>query len=130
MTLLLDAGALIALACGERQVWRRLKHALDADEDVVTHGAVVGQVWRGGSGPQALLSRALAGIEIAAIDDDLGRRAGFLLGAADLSDVVDAALVALATHDDRIVTSDPDDLTSLVEAAGLRADVVTPAGAG
>jgi hypothetical protein len=39
----------------------------------LTHGGVVGQVWRGGTGRQAPLARLLPGIEVAALDATLGR---------------------------------------------------------
>lgn len=123
MTLICDAGAFVALERNDRAMWRRLKAELQAARPPVSHGGVVGQVWRGG-GRQALLARALAGVEIAGLDDDLGRKAGVLLGRARTRDAVDAAVVALATNDDRIVTSDPGDIQALVVAAGLRADVV------
>jgi hypothetical protein len=47
----------------------------------VTGGGVVAQVWRGG-GRQAPLARLLAGTDVVAVDDGLGRRAGMLLAVA------------------------------------------------
>jgi len=44
-------------------------------------------------------------MDVRAIDEELGRAAGKLLGATDQSDVVDAALVLHAQHGDYIVTS-------------------------
>jgi hypothetical protein len=58
------------------------------------------------------------------LDDELGRRAGVLLGRAGTADAIDAAVALLATDDDRIVTSDPDDLRRLVEANGHHVDVI------
>jgi hypothetical protein len=123
VTLICDAGAFVALERNDRAMWRRLKAELLAGRPPVSHGGVVAQVWRGG-GRQAMLARALAGVEVAAIDEDLGRRAGVLLGRARVRDAIDAAVVALATDDDRIVTSDPGDIQALVAAAGVHADVV------
>jgi len=62
MTMLLDAGALIALDGNDRAMWVRLEVLHDAGELPVTHGGVIGQVWRGGPG-QARLAMALAGVE-------------------------------------------------------------------
>jgi hypothetical protein len=90
----------------------------------VTHGGVVAQVWTGGSGRQALLAKALQSVDVAALDDGLGRRAGVLLALAGLTDAIDAAVAALARHDDQIVTSDPYDLAVLVAASGHRVDVI------
>jgi hypothetical protein len=126
MTLVLDSGALVALERAERAMWRRLKAERLAGRVPLTHGGVVAQVWRGGGGRQAQLARALRGIDVAALDDAVGRAAGVLLGRTGSKDAVDAALVALAADDDRIVTSDPGDIRRLVAAAGRHIDVVRP----
>ena len=124
MTLLLDSGALVALERNDRAMWLRLKAQVRAGTPPVTHGGVIGQVWRGGAGRQALLARALGGVEVVALDASLGRRAGLLLGRAGMRDVVDAAVVVLAADDDTIATSDPDDIERLVAASGRHVDVV------
>jgi hypothetical protein len=126
VTLIVDTGALVAAERGERAMWRRLKGALHAGEVPVTHGGVVAQVWRGGSGRQALLARALQGVEVVGLDDPLGRRAGLLLATAGLRDAIDAALVCLAAEDDLIVTDDTGDIARLVAATGHHIDVVKP----
>jgi hypothetical protein len=126
VTLILDSGALVAAERDERAMWRRLKGALQAGEPPTTHGGVVAQVWRGGSGRQAALARALAGVEVTALDANLGRSAGVLLGTAGLRDAIDAALVCLARDDDVIVTDDVGDIARLVEASGHHIDVVKP----
>jgi hypothetical protein len=123
VTLICDSGAFVALERNDRAMWRRLKAELQVARPPVSHGGVVAQVWRGG-GRQALLARALAGVDIDSLDDDLGRRAGVLLGRARTRDAVDAAVVALAVDDDRIVTSDPGDIQKLVAAAGVHVDVI------
>jgi hypothetical protein len=46
----------------------------------------------------ALLALALAGIEVRAVDETLGKRSGELLARAKKSDVIDAALVLLSTE--------------------------------
>lgn len=125
MTLVLDRAALIALERGERPMWVRLKAARIAGELPLTHGGVLGQVWRGGP-RQARLSQALAGIEIEALDAALGRRAGQLLATAHRSDVIDAAVVLLAQDGDEIITSDHDDLQPLASASGRHVELVHP----
>lgn len=124
MRLILDAGALVAVERGDREVVALIKRELTAGRAPVTHGGVVGQVWRGGSGRQAPLARLLPGLEIVGIDEALGRRAGLLLGKAHRSDVVDAALVVLAADGDSVLTSDVQDLRRLVEAADTHVDLV------
>ena len=123
MSEILDSGALIALEGNDRKMWRRLKGSLQAASPPKTHGGVVAQVWRGGTRRQARLATALQVVEIVPIDAELGRRAGVLLARSELSDAIDAALVALADHGDQIITSDPDDLAVLVAASNRRVDV-------
>ncbi len=124
MTLVLDAGALVALERRNREIAALLKRELLAARTPLTHGGVVGQVWRGGAGRQANLARALAGVETVPLDDSLGRRAGVLLGRARRDDVIDAAVVLLAGDGDWVLTSDPDDLHALAAAAGTHLELV------
>ncbi len=124
MSLIADAGGLIALERRDRTVISLFERELAAGRSPITHGGVVGQVWRGGSGRQALLARFLEGMEVAPLDGELGRRAGVLLAKTRTRDVIDAAVVLLADNDDWILTSDPDDLRPLIAAAGLHVDVI------
>lgn len=124
MKLVLDSGALIALERNDRAMWLRLKKAMREGRAVVTHGGVVGQAWRSGGPRQALLAKALAGIQVRPIDEALGRTAGQLLHAARKSDVIDAALVLLAEDDDQVLTSDLADLEPLASAAGLTIELI------
>ena len=124
MSEILDSGALIALESYDRRMWRRLKGALRAADPPRTHGGVVAQVWRGGTGRQARLATALQAVEIVPLDAELGRRAGILLARSGLADAIDAALVALADHGDQVITSDPGDLAVLAAASNRRIDVV------
>jgi hypothetical protein len=124
MKLVLDSGGLIALERGDRSMWRRLKAALLSGTPPVSHGGVVGQAWRAKGPREALLAKALAGIEVRALDDDSGRAAGELLGRAKRSDVIDAALVLLAEDGDIIVTSDPGDIEPLAIAAKRHVEIV------
>jgi hypothetical protein len=114
----LDAGALIAIERGDRRITARVKGELEAGRVPRTHAGVIGQVWRGGRGHQARLAGALHAIDIRAIDDDIGRRAGELLGHARRSDVIDAAVVVIADEDDEIFTADTADLAELAAASG------------
>ena len=125
MTTILDAGALIALDRNDRSMWVRLKGLHRAGERPVTHGGVVGQVWRGGP-RQARLATALAGMDVRSLDERLGRAAGELLGSSRMSDVVDAALVVLAADGDEIVTLDSHDLEALAASAGRHVELVRP----
>ena len=107
-----------------RAMWRRFKAALLGGEVPVTHGGIVGQAWRGRGSRQALLSVALAGVDVRPLDEGLGRASGVLLGVTRKSDVLDAALALLAEDGDRIVTSDRDDLETLVAATGRHVELI------
>jgi hypothetical protein len=124
MSLVLDAGALVAVERADRETIALIKQELLAGRAPRTHGGVVGQVWRGGSGRQGNLARLLPALEIGALDAALGRRAGVLLGRTRMTDVIDAAVVLLASDGDFILTSDPDDLVPLAASAGLHVDIV------
>jgi hypothetical protein len=121
--LVLDAGALVAVERSSRYVIALIKRERLAGRTPITHGGIVGQVWRGG-GRQANLARLLPGLDIVALDAALGRRAGALLARSRTTDVIDAALALLAQDGDEILTSDPDDLRVLFAATGVHADVV------
>jgi hypothetical protein len=122
--LILDAGAFVAVERGDREVVALVKRERLAGRVPVTCGGVVAQVWRGGHGRQAPIARLLAGTDVTAIDDQLGRRAGMLLARSGLSDAIDASVVCLAADGDDILTSDPSDLRVLAEAADVYIDLI------
>lgn len=124
MSLILDAGALLAIERLNRDVMALLKSELLQRRVPITHGGIIGQVWRGGSGRQANLARVLTALEIAPLDDALGRRAGILLGRARTSDVIDAAIVLLARDGDTVLTSDAVDLEPLATLVRVYVDIV------
>jgi hypothetical protein len=123
VSLVLDSGAFIAVERGERDTMALLKRELLAGRVPITHGGVVGQVWRGGA-RQANVARLIAAVFVSPLNESLGRRAGVLLGRAGRTDVVDAALVRLSADGDWILTSDARDLVPLAEAAGVHVDIV------
>jgi hypothetical protein len=118
--ILLDAGALIALDRNDGAMWQRLAIARRDGISLVTHAGVLGQVWRKPA-RHARLAPLLRAIDVRPLDSELGKLAGELLGRSGLCDVVDAALVALSRTDDRIFTSDAEDMLRL--AAAARRDV-------
>ncbi|MDA8317288.1 MAG: PIN domain nuclease [Actinomycetota bacterium] len=124
MSLLLDSGAFVAVERGDRDVVALVKRERLAQRSPLSHGGVVAQIWRGGSGRQAEVARLLGGVDVRALDEELGKKAGMLLGRSRTDDAVDAALVCLATDGDDILTSDPEDLRLLAEAAGLHVDLL------
>jgi len=115
--LVLDAGALLAVEQNDRSMLARLRAAEGQGLELRTHPFVVAQVWRDSRGRQVNLARLLNAVDIVTVEDQLGRNCGVLLGKAGMSDPIDAAVVLIAESGDRIVTSDPDDIRRLAEAA-------------
>jgi hypothetical protein len=122
--LVLDAGALVAIDRNDRGVHRQLQDAKLTGDELRTNAVVVAQVWRDGKGRQANLARVLRGVRVQPVSREDGRRAGELLAMAGLSDAIDATVALLAEPGDRILTSDPDDLRRLCDAAGNKAAVI------
>jgi hypothetical protein len=122
--LVLDAGALVAADHDDRAMIARLRAAEQGGLELRSNAMVVAQVWRDRQGRQANLARLLRAVDVRAIDDRAGREAGVLLAAAGTADPIDATVVLLAATGDRILTSDPDDLTRLATAAATRPVII------
>lgn len=117
-----DTGALIAAERADRLLWSLHRAAVGRGLVPTVPSAVLAQAWRGG--PQVPLSRLLRGCAVDALDEDAGREAGALCGAAGTSDVVDAAVVIGArARGDSVITSDPHDIEHLAQAAGATVTV-------
>jgi hypothetical protein len=123
-SLILDAGALIGIDRSTPEMLRRIARGVARGDRFVTHPLVVAQVWRDPGGQQANLSRALRSVLVTPIDEGMGRRAGELCGAAGTDDPIDAVVALMARTGDRILTSDPDDITHLLGVRGVHARVV------
>jgi hypothetical protein len=122
--LILDAGALVAVDRGNRAMIARLRAAQQHGLDLRSNAMVIAQVWRDRHGRQAGLAQMLRAVDVRAVSPDDGRRACVLLGMTGISDPADATVVLLASPGDRIVTSDPQDLAALAEAAANRAVII------
>jgi len=122
--LVLDAGALVAVDRDDRRMLARLRVAQQHGVELRTNAMVIAQVWRDPQGRQARLAQLLRAVDIRTVDQQAGRDAGVLLALAGTSDPIDATVVLLAGRGDRILTSDPDDLMRLAEAAANRAVIV------
>ena len=116
MSLLLDAGALIAYERGSRTVQAFLERAYRRSEDVRTTTAVVAQTWHGDP-RQARLALLLRGVDERELTSDQARLVGRLLRTAGTTDVVDATIVDIANDGDEILTSDPSDIRTLAVTA-------------
>ena len=119
--IMLDAGALIALDCGDKRIIALLQRALAQGRAFRVPAGVVGQTWRDGR-VQVNLARFLRSeeVEIIPLDEQLARACGELCGAANSADIIDASVVILARErQDLIVTSDPNDLRRLDPSAQI-----------
>jgi predicted nucleic acid-binding protein len=107
-----DAGVLVAAATDERETWADHRVRLELGELPRTTAPVVAQVSR--SGHQVLLRRFLRGCETVAFSQEHAHDVGALLGRTGTSDVVDAHLIVIAAKTgSTVLTSDIDDLRSL-----------------
>jgi hypothetical protein len=122
--LVLDAGALVAVDRDDRAMLARLRVAAEHGFELRTNAMVVAQVWRDRHGRQAQLAQLLRAVDIRAVDHQDGRDAGVLQAAAGTADPIDATVVLLAQAGDRILTSDPDDISRLAAAAANGSIVV------
>jgi hypothetical protein len=119
----LDAGALISLDRGNRDMHSEIRATRLSGAPVRTNPMAVAQVWRDGK-RQARLASALRDIDVRALTEEDGRQAGELLAASGTSDAIDAAVALLARSGDLLYTSDPGDLRKLCGAAGIKAVVI------
>lgn len=123
MRIVYDAGALIAI--GKRSARMLLLHRQAQAQRAVpiVPTIVLGQVWRGVPREVALV-RALKVCQPHVLDVTTAKLGGQLCGVAGTSDLADAVVAVLALrYDAPIVTSDPDDLRRLVEAAGRKLEI-------
>lgn len=114
-TVVLDAGALIALEKRSRKMEALLRQAQIHHAEILIPAGVLAQVWSGRP-VQAPLSMLLnrATTKVVSLDRVLAEAVGRLLRQCRASDVVDASVVVVArTASAVVVTSDPDDLRAL-----------------
>jgi hypothetical protein len=107
-----DAGVLVAADRNDRDVWADHRVRLEVGLVPVTTAPVVAQVSR--SPRQAQLRRFLRGCSITPFLADEAHSVGALLGSSGTSDVVDAHVVLTAASGSAtVLTSDPDDRSRL-----------------
>lgn len=125
MSVVYDAGVLIAADRADRQVWTRHRVRLEEGVLPIITAPVVAQASR--SSRQARLRRFLAGCRVVAFAPESAHQVGELMGKAGTSDVVDAHLVMVAAQTrSTVVTSDIEDLTTLSEALDHPVKLLSP----
>jgi hypothetical protein len=123
MTVVLDAGALIAIDKRDRTVGAMLRVLQRDGVPLLTSAGVVAQVWRSGR-RQSNLARVLSGIRIAALDEVDGKRVGDLLGANATNDLVDAHVALLVEPGGSVLTSDGPEIEALLRTRRVKAAVL------
>lgn len=114
MSVVYDAGMLVAAERSDRRAWADHRARLELDVVPVTTAPVVAQVSR--SARQVQLHRFLRGCHVEPFDAEDAHDVGALLGRAGARDVVDAHLVFIAAATSSpIWTSDPKDLRPLAD---------------
>jgi hypothetical protein len=128
-SLVLDAGALIALDRNDREVWAILRVASDDSELIQVPAGTIAQAWRNGR-RQVLLTRALRHCDEVPLDGALARAAGLLCGQSKTADIVDASVALAAAGLARrgsvsVLTSDTGDMEHLIATLGITANIVS-----
>lgn len=116
----LDAGAVSALAARDRRARWLLRQALDDGLAVVVPTPVLAEVYSGRPS-DAPVNQFLKTVEsLVPTTASVARRAGELRARSGVTDVVDAIVVAEAavTPGSIVLTSDPSDIRSLIDASG------------
>ncbi|MFP5320188.1 MAG: twitching motility protein PilT [Acidimicrobiia bacterium] len=114
MSIVYDAGVLIAAERSHRRVWADHRVRLEMGFVPATTAPVVGQVSR--SPRQVQLRRFLRGCAVMAFTADEAHDVGTLLGDAAASDIVDAHLVRVAEKlGVGVLTADVEDVSRLAE---------------
>lgn len=126
-TLVLDSAGLAKLALGDPRARAHLEAARARRARVVVSAITLAEVLRGGS-RDAGVHRVLSRVTTLPVTPELARRAGELLGATGLSGhrcAIDSVVAVTAMDMVRpvvVLTSDPDDLSRLVEEPGRPKD--------
>jgi hypothetical protein len=115
VTVVYDAGALVAAERSNRALWADHRVRLELGLVPLTTAAVVAQVSR--SPHQVQLRRFLSGCEILPLAASEAHEVGSVAGASGVSDVVDVHVVLVAARSRApVVTSHQRDLASVVGA--------------
>jgi predicted nucleic acid-binding protein len=115
--LILDSGAVIALSRNDLRARATLAAAREVGVEVSIPSVVIAETVRG-SAKDAEVNRVIKSVgEVTAADEDTGRMAGALLGAARSTPTIDALVVAsvIEVGGGVVLTGDPDDLEPLAD---------------
>jgi len=114
----------VAVERSDRDVVALIKRERLAGRVPVSHGGVVAQVWRGGTGRHLAVARLLAGTDIAAPDDRLRRRTSVLLARRAWPMRLTSRWRPWPRTVRTSSPSDPGDLQVLAQAAGVHVELI------
>ena len=121
-----DAGALIAIERQVSSMTNMHEYLISKGVTPVVPAGVLAQVWRGGSGRQAPLARALKQCTVEALDETLAKQVGEAGKHLISPDVVDISVaVSALSRGDRVFTSDPEDIERISNALHRRLSIST-----
>jgi hypothetical protein len=110
----LDAGAFIGVERRSGLATKLLGRLVRANIRLVTSGAVVAQIWRGGTGRQAPVAMLLSQVEVMALGGTAAKLVGMMLGACGAKDPADGHVVLLARERGwPVLTADEADLRAI-----------------
>lgn len=110
MTVVYDAGALVAADRSDRNLWAEHRARLELGIVPITTAPVVAQVSR--SGRQAQLRRFLRGCQLVSFGAEESHEVGALAGRCGVDDVIDVHVVTVANRvGASVMTSDAQDLS-------------------
>lgn len=114
---ILDSGAVIRWSRGDQRIRALLRRALAGNHELRVPVVVLAETLRGGP-RDAPVHRVLRATGTVPTEAGTGRVAGELLGSTGGRNVADAlvAAEAVAVAGSTVLTSDPDDLTTLLAA--------------
>lgn len=123
MTVLYDAGALIAADRSDSGVWADHRVRLELGVVPVTTAPVVAQVSR--SARQAQLRRFLRGCDVVAFAEADAHEVGAIAARSATADVIDVHVVFVAYHRGfGVLTTDPGDLRKVAESLPRRVPIL------
>lgn len=117
--IVLDSGAITALAEGEPGLHRALQRSVLRGVEWASTAAVVAETTTGRGPADAKANRVLVRLRLIDVDEKVARRAGALRHRAGVSGVVDALVVATAEAEGGgvVLTGDLSDLRALAAHA-------------
>lgn len=111
--LVLDAGALIALEKGSKQLAGLVRNGTGLGLRIVVPASVLAQVWRGGP-RSASVARLIDANEVDSLDEARAKEVGARLGSRRRYDIADAHVVCCALeHRAVVASSDEGDIRAL-----------------